>query len=98
MKLQGIDVVIFDIGNVLLTFRPLEYLKSRYSNEKLVNILYEEIFRSKEWASLDRGTLTEEEAIDIICKRIPGHREYVKDVLENYYEMLLPIYSSIELA
>jgi len=58
MELKGIDVIVFDIGNVLLSFKPLEFLNNRYDDEKLVNILYKEIFRSKEWLMLDRGTLT----------------------------------------
>ncbi len=98
MKLEGIEVVVFDIGNVLLSFKPLEFLGDRYNDEKLINILYEEIFRSKEWPMLDRGTLTDEEAIDVIAKRIPEHKKYVKEVFDNYHNMLLPIDSTIELA
>lgn len=98
MKLEGIEVVVFDIGNVLLSFKPLEFLNNRYTDEEIVSILFKEIFRSKEWLMLDRGTLTEKEAIDIISKRIPEYKEYVEDVFKNYYEMLLPIDSSIELA
>ena len=30
-----------------------------------------EVFRDREWVQLDRGTLTEEEALELICKRLP---------------------------
>lgn len=98
MNLKDINVVVFDIGNVLLSFGPLEYLRSKYDNEGLVNILNEEVFKSEEWLLLDRGTITEQEAVDIISKRIPEQRRYVKDIIENFHEkMLLPIDSSVEL-
>ncbi len=98
MSLEGIDAVVFDIGNVLLSFNPLEYLRNKYEDEELVNDLHEEIFKSEKWLSLDKGTITEEEAIDIISKRIPGKKKYVKETIESFNEMLYPQDSYVELA
>ena len=50
---------IFDIGNVLLTYQPQRYFRSRVSDP----VLYEEVkavFATEEWAMLDQGLLTYE--------------------------------------
>lgn len=54
--------IIFDLGNVLLTFDPEEYLNKLIDNKNIIPILYNAIFKSDEWPMLDRGTITQEEA------------------------------------
>lgn len=83
--------VIFDIGNVLLKFTPVEFLKSKFHDEEIVNSLYKNIFLSKEWIELDRGTITDEEAIDIFCSRDPKHEKEIKQVMETWCEMHIPV-------
>ena len=51
---------IFDIGNVLLEFKPLEYLKRTFNNDNIEVLLNKEIFQSEEWLHLDRGILTQD--------------------------------------
>lgn len=59
--------IIFDLGNVLLSFRPTEYLsRNGYSHEKRKLIL-SDIFGSREWLLLDDGKITTTEAIDAIA-------------------------------
>lgn len=87
--------VIFDLGNVLLSFEPKEYVMSKVIEEKFEEI-YESIFKSKEWLMLDRGTITEEEAkINIINRKIEN-KEFINSVFENWYDILNPIESSVE--
>ncbi|WP_234117452.1 HAD family hydrolase [Clostridium hydrogenum] len=88
--------VIFDIGNVLLKFTPVEFLKSKFDDEELVDSLYKNIFLSKEWIELDRGTITDEEAIDIYCSRDPKHEKQIKEVMETWCEMHIPVEGTSE--
>lgn len=87
--------VIFDLGNVLLSFEPKEYVKSKVIEEKIEEI-YESIFKSKEWPMLDRGTITEEEAKVNIINRKVENKDFINSVFENWYDILTPIESSVE--
>ena len=63
--------IVFDMGQVLLRFIPdlfIERLGVEGEDKKLLN---REVFRSLEWARMDRGSLTDEEAAEIICRRVP---------------------------
>lgn len=86
--------IIFDIGNVLLDFNPKEYLKLKLKEDKIIEV-YEEIFKSEEWLMLDRGTILEEEAIDIIANRSNENAELIKLSFENWYDILRPIDKNI---
>lgn len=88
--------VIFDIGNVLLSFNPKEYLKEKIQEEKLEN-LYKEIFQSEEWVMLDRGTIKEEEAINNIIKRNMDYSNDIKLAFKDWYDILKPIDKTIEI-
>lgn len=88
--------VIFDLGNVLLSFEPKEYVKSKVIQEKIEEI-YESIFKSKEWPMLDRGTITEEKAKENIINRKVENKEFINSVFENWYDILTPIESSVEI-
>ncbi|URZ08686.1 HAD family hydrolase [Clostridium felsineum] len=89
--------VVFDIGNVLLKFTPLEFLRSKYSDEKIIESLYENIFNSNEWIELDRGTITDEEATIRFCTRDPNNAEKIKEVMRTWNEMHIPVEGTSEL-
>lgn len=88
--------IIFDIGNVLLEFSPKEYLKSKIKEDKVEEV-FKEIFQSEEWDMLDRGTISEEEAIKVISNRSNGNAELIKLAFENWYDILNPIEKTIEI-
>lgn len=96
-KRKDIDTVIFDLGNVLVSFDPVAYLRQDIKDEKLLSLICKEVFGSKEWLQLDRGTLDEASFIQIMCERLPDHKEMIKRKLESWQEMLEPIESSIAL-
>lgn len=89
--------VIFDIGNVLLNYNPEEYLKTKIKAADKVLEIHKQVFQSEEWAMLDRGTLTEKEAIDIIANRNKKNDSFIKLAFENWYELLTPIEASVEI-
>lgn len=87
--------IIFDLGNVLLNFNPEEYLKTKIIEDDKVSEVHKEIFKSKEWIMLDRGTITEEEAINILVKNSSQNGELIRLAFENWYELLTPIEDSV---
>lgn len=88
--------IIFDIGNVLLSFNPREYLEEKITEDKIED-LYREIFQSKEWIMLDRGTITENEAINKIIERNINYGNDIKLVFEDWHDILKPIEETIEI-
>jgi len=88
--------IIFDLGNVLLDFNPVRYLNTLISDKVKVQEVYEEIFTSKEWVMLDRGIITQEEAVNEICHRNIKNSELIKLVMHNWYQLLTPIEDTVE--
>ncbi|MDA8220782.1 MAG: hypothetical protein M0Z35_03485 [Desulfitobacterium hafniense] len=83
--------IIFDLGNVLLNFNPIEYVYKKVPEKQSAHQIYEEIFKSTEWLMLDRGLITEDEAIDRICDRNTEKSQLIRDAMDNWYQMLTPI-------
>lgn len=87
--------IIFDLGNVLISFNPMEYLKSKISEEKIQEV-YKAIFQSEEWIMLDRGTITEKEAINNIIEKNSIYRDDISLAFEDWYAILKPIEETIK--
>ncbi|NMA83205.1 MAG: HAD family phosphatase [Epulopiscium sp.] len=96
MTKKKIDTVVFDLGNVLLSFNPLSYLEKKFKDHPFLDLIYEEVFKTKEWLELDRGTLEEDEFIKIISRRIPEHKEIVREIVSTWDTMLTPIQPSVD--
>ncbi len=89
--------IIFDIGRVLLEFNPKEYLLEKYTNKLLVEELYSAVFESSEWLDLDRGSITDGEAVEIFSKRHSSQRIYIMDIMKDWHNILIPIEDTVSL-
>lgn len=88
---------IFDIGNVLINFKPESFLHTLLKNPSDEAKINEIIFRSAEWVKLDEGTITPKEACSKFCLREPEYRELIMKVMHEIPTMLKPISKTIEL-
>lgn len=80
--------IVFDLGNVLLSFKPAEYLKNAgYSREKSKLIL-SDIFASAEWQKIDQGLLSADEAIELISKKSLLGNDEIRLIFERRPEIL----------
>ncbi|MGH4139378.1 HAD family hydrolase [Clostridium sp.] len=89
--------IIFDIGNVLLEFNPIDYLKKTFNDGNIEKLLYKEIFQSEEWIHLDRGILTQDQAVNTITLRNPDHEIHIKKCMDNWIDILTPIDSTVKI-
>ena len=89
--------IIFDIGNVLLEFKPLDYLKRTFNDDNIEELLYKEIFLGEEWLHLDRGILTQDEVIKAISLKNPKHEVYIKKCMDNWIDILTPIEGTVNI-
>ena len=66
-----IDTVVFDMGQVLIHWSA-DLLMSHYDlTEEDRAQLKRDLFATIEWVQLDRGSITEGEALERICRRLP---------------------------
>lgn len=88
MPWDEIDAVVFDVGNVLLTWQPGEIL-TRLIPERpdLHDTLNIRIFKSPYWCMRDRGTITMVEAVDAMSANAPELTPYVRRVMEGWIDL-----------
>lgn len=89
--------IIFDLGNVLLEFNPIEYLNGKIKNSDNVPKVFNAIFRSEEWPMLDRGTIEEDVAINNIITRNMELEEDIKAAFDNWYDILIEMKETVEI-
>ena len=67
--------LVFDLGNVLVEFRPEEYMKRLGIRD--INVLTKTIFKDKRWNEFDRGTLTIQEYVSALKSENPDYAESI---------------------
>lgn len=89
--------IIFDLGNVLIGYKPEKFI-SEFVSEKNRKNFFERVFKNSEWLDLDRGTLEYDEAMDIFIADLPEEKESIKNLFENDIQgVLFPIKKNLEL-
>lgn len=89
--------VIFDLGNVLISFRPAEYLDTKEYSEERKETILRDIFHSPEWLQLDNGDLTLPEAIDSIYKRSSLTKEEIAHIFNLRTDLMVPLDQNVNL-
>jgi epoxide hydrolase-like predicted phosphatase len=89
--------IIFDLGNVLISFNPADYLSNHGYPEDLKNTYLNDVFRSAEWRLIDNGDLTTVEAIDVISSRSSLKRHEISEIFDLRNKILLPIDNNIKI-
>jgi len=73
--------VVFDMGQVLIKYEPNLVLEENgIHNPEEKQFLMHHVFQTLAWSRVDRGSLTSQEAYDIMCKKIP---ERLHDVVKE---------------
>ena len=86
-----------DTGNVVLTKHAKSRMKLRKITEAEVHML-REVYQSLEWARMDRGSMTEAEAAESMCRRLPARlHETVHALVDRWDRPILPIEGMEEL-
>ena len=63
--------VVFDMGGVLIAWDPDRIVARLGLSEEDSRLLRREVFQSVEWVCLDRGSLSEQEALESMGRRLP---------------------------
>ena len=89
--------IIFDLGNVLLKFKPEEFLLQFLSDKEYIKQFVTKITRSKLWLDLDRGYESLENAEIIFLSKYPEEKELISLFFNHWMEMLTPIEENINI-
>ena len=88
MPWDEIDTVVFDVGNVLLSFNPEKTLEELFPEDaETRQIMLDTVVRSPCWVMLDRGTLSQEEAVKAMAGLHPELENDIRYVLENWIDL-----------
>ena len=79
--------IVFDMGKVLVDYEPAKVCRQLGLTRQECDEICEALFASKEWVLLDRGDITEKQAMDIVTKRLPDpHRkEMAQKCMEQWH-------------
>lgn len=80
--------IVFDMGRVLLDYDAVRVCWQYTDSSEDVELMSRELFFAEEWVLLDRGTITEEEALRRVQKRLPDERtrEMARLCLAHWHE------------
>ena len=77
--------IIFDMGNVLTKYTLDDCIRRYADTEEVFMLFKREVTGSKEWFAMDRGAISDEKALDSICKRLPVElHEVVKRFVDEF--------------
>ncbi|MDX9946363.1 MAG: HAD family phosphatase [Bacteroidales bacterium] len=83
--------IIFDLGNVLISFVPSEYLVKKNYPGNIRNTILADIFQSPEWKMLDNGDITVPEAIESIAPKSSLNKEEIAHVFNFRRDIMFPL-------
>lgn len=90
--------ILFDMGQVLIRFDRKLFLDRLEISEEEKLLLMREVFLSVEWVQMDRGTLAEPEAEQLMCARLPEHLQgAVHSLVSLWDQPMLPVAGMAEL-
>ena len=97
MPWDELDAVVFDVGNVLLSYSPEEELEAFFPGEtELHEKLMEKIIKTPYWNMMDRGTLTVQQAIGHMTGRDRALEPMIRRFMENWLDFTRPIEEGVQ--
>jgi len=88
---RSIQNVVFDLGGVLLEWKPDQILEGLYHDRDLRALVKKEVFQHPDWLALDKGTLDEEAAVRLFQQRTGRPLAEMKKLMDTVRETLIPI-------
>ena len=94
-----IDTIVFDMGQVLIHWTGALMIERYHLSPEDNALLLRELFGDVEWVGVDHGILTEEEAAQAVCRRVPERLHgVVREVTTGWWKhTLVPLEGMAEL-
>lgn len=82
--------IIFDMGQVLIHWDPKVLLAQYGLTPEEHKLVSQELFQNVEWVQLDHGTITWDEAVERVCRRLPEkYHDIVNEMTRNWWNCAL---------
>ena len=88
--------IVFDLGNVLVTFNLQEILDDVTNNRQIQKEIMDFYYPSL-WNEYDRGMYSKQEMIDLGIEKYPGYQKEINHFMNEWIYGLVPIQSTIQL-
>lgn len=75
--------IVFDLGGVLVDFKPEKYLKHIGFNESEIDFLTNLIFCGKEWYEYTASKYTIKQTAENLRKKYPQYEDKIKKIFDN---------------
>ena len=90
--------IVFDMGNVLLLFDRDRFLDAVGVEGADRRVLMNNVYLSLEWAKMDRGSMTDAQAAESMCARLPERlHEKVHKLVDQWDRPIYPVPGMAEL-
>jgi len=89
--------LVFNLGNVLISFKPSEFFDKKDYPESVKSKILSDIFGSKEWLMLDNGDINTSQAIDLIASKSTLNKEEIAHIFNLRTELIFPLDQNVRL-
>lgn len=88
--------IVFDLGNVLISFRPAEYFEKNNYPDNVKEKILTDIFGSKEWQLLDSGEISTSDAIHSISLKSSLNKEEIEHIFNLRTDLMFPLDQNVK--
>lgn len=89
--------IIFDFGGVLINWNPEEIVSAMFEDAGMQQRVKHEVFQHADWLEMDRGVMTETEAIPRFARRTGLSEDTVAELLQAADRTLYPRQDTVDL-
>lgn len=89
--------IVFDLGNVLLSWKPDRYFEKSGCDSDTVSLIMKNVFSSPVWSALDNGDITTADAIKQIARTSSLKSEFIRSLFSLRTEIISPLTDNIKL-
>jgi FMN phosphatase YigB (HAD superfamily) len=88
---------IFDLGNVLLTFKPEPFLLKYTDNQETINFFIKKIIHSSTWLEMDKGMRSVKSARIFFTEKFKTKRSIINFFFDNWMDIFTPIQENVQI-
>ncbi len=97
MVIEMIRNIIFDLGNVLINFKPIKFMERFTNDSEHIRNFAKKVFWSDTWLNMDRGVLSWDDSKNIFQTQHPEEAPLLELLFSNWKEILTPIENNIQI-
>ena len=82
--------VIFDVGQVLVAWEPVEAMRALGMDEETVRAVADATVHTSDWDEADRGALSDEELLTGFIRKAPAYEAQIRNFWEHVDRAIYP--------